>query len=376
MENSIVDLLSELVRINSVNLTLSHGPGENEIAKFIRHRFDELELSPKIQTIAPDRYNVIAVVPGANPGKSLLLNGHLDTVGAEGMDDPFILRQAGDRLYGRGAYDMKGSLAVMLLLAEYFTRHPPPLDILLTFVADEEDKSLGMDYLVEKGLTDISPAPIGAIFLEPTEEDIGVCHKGFTWYELEVAGKAAHGSRPAEGIDAILPLRSALNELNKIQADLLNREADPLLGHATLHSSIITGGTELSVIPGHSSLQWERRTLPGESRQQLEQELERTVRAVGNHPGNHEVNGRRLFMRPPYRVPDNAEILSRLQKASPQSSSVGLSFWADSALAGKAGIPSVLFGPIGHGAHAVDEWVSLNSLSQIYETLKRLILDF
>ena len=209
MVNSIVDLLNELVRINSVNLTLSHGPGEIEIAKFIRDRLDELELSPEIQTIAPDRYNVIAVVSGANPGKSLLLNGHLDTVGVEGMDHPFMLRQEGDRLYGRGAYDMKGSLAVMLLLAEYFTRHPPPLDILLTFVADEEDKSLGMDYLVEKWLPDISPPPIGAIFLEPTEEDIGVGHKGFTWYELEVAGKAAHGSRPEEGIDAIAVMVSS-----------------------------------------------------------------------------------------------------------------------------------------------------------------------
>ena len=376
MENSIIDLLSELVRINSVNLTLSQGPGENEIVTFIRHRLDELELGSKIQTVAPDRHNVIAVVSGSNPGKSLLLNGHLDTVGVEGMDNPFKLRREGDRLYGRGAFDMKGSLAVMLLLAEYFTRHPPPLDILFTFVADEEDKSIGMEYLSEKWLPKISPPPIGAIFLEPTEEDIGVCHKGFSWYQVEVAGKAAHGSLPEEGIDAILPLRSALNELNRIQADLLTRQPDPLLGHAILHSSIIAGGTELSVIPGHACLQWERRTLPGESQRDLDMELERTVLAVENHPGYHEVKGRKLFMRPPYRVQDDAEILARLQKASPQSSSVGFPFWADSALAGEAGIPSVLFGPIGHGAHAVNEWVSLKSLLKIYDTLKRLISDF
>ena len=376
MENSIVDLLSALVGINSVNLTLSQGPGEDELVRFIRHRLDKLELRSEIQAVAPDRSNLIAVVSGTNPGKSLLLNGHLDTVGVAGMDDPFILRREGDRLYGRGAYDMKGSLAVMLLLAECFTHHPPPLDILMTFVADEEDKSLGMDYLVEKWLPNISPPPVGAIFLEMTEEDIGVCHKGFSWYELEVAGKAAHGSKPGEGIDAILPLRSALNELNKIQTDLLNREPDPLLGHASLHSSTVAGGTELSVIPRNSRLQWERRTLPGESRQALELELERTVQAVRDHPGNHEVKGRRLFMRPPYRVSDDAEILACLQKASPQSALVGLPFWADSALAGKAGIPSVLFGPVGHGAHAVDEWVSLNSLLKIYETLKTLILNF
>jgi acetylornithine deacetylase len=271
---------------------------------------------------------------------------------------------------------MKGSLAVMLLLAEYFTSHPPPLDIFLTFVADEEDKSLGMEYLVGNWLSDMSPLPIGAIFLEPTDEDIGICHKGFSWYALEVAGKAAHGSRPQEGIDAILPLRSALNELNKIQTELLKREADPLLGHAIIHCSMITGGTELSVIPSHSHLQWERRTLPGETQQDLDSEMQRIVRAVGDHAGDHKVHARQLFQRPSYKLPADAEILTRLQKASPQSASVGLEFWADSALAGVAGIPSLLFGPIGHGAHAVDEWVSLNSLLNIYETLKRLIMEF
>ena len=376
MENSIIGLLGELVRINSVNLTLSQGPGEHEIAKFLSDRLKQLNLDPQIQAVAPDRYNVVAVVPGTNREKSLLLNGHLDTVGVEGMDEPFRLKREGDRLYGRGAFDMKGSLAVMLLLAENFTRHPPPLDILLTFVADEEDKSIGMEYLAEKWLPQISPLPAGAIFLEPTDENIGVCHKGFNWFEVEVAGKAAHGSMPEEGIDAILPLRAALNELNEIQTNLLNREPDPMLGYATVHSSTISGGTELSVIPGHSCLQWERRTLPEESQQNLDMELERIIRAVEKHPGNHDVKGRKLFLRPPYRVPDDAAILSRLQKASPHSSSVGFSFWADSALAGKAGIPSVLFGPVGHGAHAVDEWVSLKSLLKIYETLKRLISEF
>jgi acetylornithine deacetylase len=193
---------------------------------------------------------------------------------------------------------------------------------------------------------------------------------------LEVAGKAAHGSQPEKGIDAILPLRSALTEINKIQAELFDREADPLLGHAILHCSMITGGTELSVIPSHSNLQWERRTLPGETQQDLDLEMQRIVGAVGDHAGNHKVHARQLFQRPSYKVPADAEILARLQKASPQSVSVGLEFWADSALSGKAGIPSLLYGPIGHGAHAVDEWVSLRSLCKIYETLKRLIMEF
>ncbi len=373
MQKQFVSLLSRLVGINSINSTLSNGPGEGKLAEFVLNYLQKLNLGAEIQAIAPGRANVVATLPGSNRHSSLLLNSHLDTVGVAGMDQAFTLRQADDKLYGRGAYDMKGSIAIMLLLADYFVKHPPPLDLLLTFVADEEDLSAGMEYLVNHWLADISPRPFGAIFLEPTEEQIGVSHKGFNWYTLEVLGQAAHGSRPEQGIDAILPLRAVLNELSKIQAELLEREPDPLLGHGSLHTSLIGGGTELSVIPSHSRLRWERRTLPGESQQELDLEFKRMVRAAENHPGNHEVKARELFVRAPHKVPDDAEILKRMQKAAPQSSTVGLSFWADSALGAQAGLPSVLFGPIGHGAHAIDEWVSLSSLVRVYEVLKKLI---
>ncbi len=373
MEEKIISLLSRLVQINSINSTLSQGPGEQELADHVRHYLQQLDLPAEIQSVAPGRSNVVAVIPGSDRKRSLLLNSHLDTVGVENMPDPFRLKREDDKLFGRGTYDMKGSIAVMLLLAGYFVERRPPLDILLTFVADEEDKSVGMEYLVDRWLADITPLPMGALFLEPTEEQIGVSHKGFNWYELEVIGKAAHGSRPEEGIDAILPLRAALGELAGIQEELLECEPDPLLGHAGLHSSMIEGGTELSVIPVRSRLQWERRTLPGESQAEVDLELERMVQAVKKHPGGHEVKARKFFVRRPHRAARDAQILKLLQKVSPQSSLVGLSFWADSALAAQAGIPSVLFGPAGHGAHAVDEWVSLKSLVRIYKVVKELI---
>ena len=373
MEKQLISLLSRLVEINSVNSTLSGGPGEEQLAKFVLHHLQALNLKAEIQTITPGRSNVIARIPGTDQKNALLLNSHLDTVGVEGMAAPFMLRQDNDRLCGRGAYDMKGSVAVMLLLADFFMRHRPPLDVFLTFVADEEDKSLGMEWLVDRWLPSASPRPFGAIFLEPTEEEIGVKHKGFNWYELEINGKAAHGSRPEEGIDAILPLRAALEELDGIQQDLRAREPDPLLGYASLHGSIIEGGTELSVIASQSRLQWERRTLPGESQEDLSHEMERVLQAVKNHPGRHKAAVREIFVRRPHSVADDALILERLQKASPRSATVGLSFWADSALAAQAGIPSVLFGPVGHGAHATDEWVSLKSLVNVYEVLKNLI---
>jgi acetylornithine deacetylase len=193
---------------------------------------------------------------------------------------------------------------------------------------------------------------------------------------LTVTGKAAHGSRPEEGIDAILPLRAALDSMSDIQAELQRRDPDPLLGCASIRSSIIGGGSELSMIPSRSCLQWERRTLPGESPRDLGRELERILQAVNQHPGGHTVAGSAFFVRPPYRVPDDAEILRRIQKATPQSRRVGLPFWADSALAGAMGIPSILFGPCGHGAHAIDEWVSLGSLIRVYEVIKNLIQSF
>ena len=193
---------------------------------------------------------------------------------------------------------------------------------------------------------------------------------------MTVTGKAAHGSRPEEGIDAISPLRSALEELSKIQAELLLRHPDPLLGHASIHSSIIKGGSELSMIPSRSCLQWERRTLPDESLRDMASELDRILQAVNNHPGDHTVTGREFFVRPPYRIAEDAQILNRMQIVTPNSQRVGLSFWADSALAGAMGIPSILFGPIGHGAHAIDEWVSLKSLKSVYDVLKDFIESF
>lgn len=374
MENRILTLLSELVRINSVNRALSDGPGEREIAELIARHLTALRLDAQIQDVGPHQSNVVAVVPGKDHHRSLLLNAHLDTVGVDGMDEPFTLRRTGDRLYGRGAYDMKGSIAIMMLLADYFSRHPPPLDILLTFVSDEEDKSTGMEYLVQKWLSQVSPVPFGGIFLEFTEENIGVCHKGFTWYELTVTGKAAHGSQPEQGIDAILPLRSAMEQLSTIQDELQDRNPDPLLGRPSIHISVIRGGSELSVIPSQSCFQWERRTLPDESPLDVAGELQRIIQAVDNHPGDHTARGREFFVRSPYRVPHDAEILKHLEMVTPQSRRVGLPFWADSALAGAMGIPSLLFGPGGHGAHAVDEWVSLKSLIRVYETLKKLVL--
>ena len=372
MERRILSILSDLVSINSVNTTLSGGPGEKDVVEFIQGYLSRTGFDPQTPRVAGERANVVALVHGKKPGPPLLLNGHIDTVGIEGMPSPFTLRQEGDRLYGRGTYDMKGSVAVMLALAGFWAQHPPERDVWLTFSCDEEDRSLGTEFLVQRWLPTLPIPPGGAIFLEPTEERIGVAHKGFTWFEVEVHGKAAHGSRPEQGVDAILPLRAALEELERIGSELRSRPPDPLLGQASLHGGKIEGGTELSVVPARARLQWERRTLPDETPERVDAEHGRVARAVEQLPGGHAVESRKIFARPPYRTPNGADILRRVQEASLRSEAVGLSFWADSALMGLAGVPSVLFGPVGHGAHAIDEWVSRKSLIHVYEVLKKV----
>jgi acetylornithine deacetylase len=375
MRDQIVAILRELVAINSINATLSAGPGEKEIAACIKARLSRLGFEAQTQTVSAERANVVALVRGTSPGAPVLLNGHIDTVGVEEMPAPFALRQEGDRLYGRGVYDMKGSVAVMLALAEFWAQHPPGRDVWLTFSCDEEDRSLGTEFLVNQWLPTLPALPVGAIFLEPTEGEIGVAHKGFSWIEVEVHGKAAHGSRPEQGVDAILPLRGALRELDLIRSELAARPPDPLLGRPSLHGGVIRGGSAPSVVPAQASICWERRTLPEEAPEKVARELARVAAAVADLPGGHRVDRREVFSRPAYRTPEDAEIIGRLQKASPPSRLVGLSFWADSALLGHAGVPSVLFGPAGHGAHAIDEWVSLDSLVAVYDALKKALSE-
>lgn len=375
MHNQLIQILTRLVEINSVNPDLSAtGVGERDIAIYVNNYFKELGISSKVHTIASDRCNVIAVLNGTNPDYILLLNGHLDTVGVEGMNDPFTLRQEGDKLFGRGTYDMLAGCAVQMGLADYFSKHPCPITVAFTFVADEENLSIGMEHLVEHFLPTLPDKPILGIFLEPTEEQVGICHKGFAWFEMIIEGLAAHGSRPEEGIDAILPMGAALKELEAINKELAAEDPHPYLGNATLHPGVVSGGTSQSVIAAEAKLTWERRILPSEEMEKLDQELQRVFSAVQNSDGKHKVNAQQVFYRPPHEASEN-ELILKLKQTAGNKDCVGLSYWADSALAAKAGIPSVLFGPAGHGAHAKDEWVSAESLFNTYDTLRKFILE-
>jgi acetylornithine deacetylase len=352
----------------------SGGAGESRIADVITSWARHADLDVERLEATAGRPSLVARSTAGGGGRSLLLCGHLDTVGTGGMTQPFVPVVDGDRLYGRGAYDMKAGLAAALVAAREVNRLRLPGQVIVAAVADEEYSSLGASEILDRVHAG------AAVVTEPTELEVATAHKGFVWTEIEVVGLAAHGSRPHLGRDAILktgPLLVAVSELN----DRLRRRVHPTLGNGCVHASLIHGGREESSIPDRCMLTLERRTLPGETVAEVERDVaELLARCRGADP-EFEATARTTFARSAMEVPDDSLIARAMSRAveavlDRPALPVGLSFWADSALLADAGIPTVLFGPPGEGAHADVEWVSLRGTVDCTRTLIRAAQDF
>jgi acetylornithine deacetylase len=353
-----LSLLSDLVAVNSINPSLVPGaPGEAAVAEVAAAALRRGGLDVVFQNAAPGRPNVIGVLEGRSPGPSVMLCGHLDTVGVEGMRDPFTPRVADGRLYGRGAQDMKGGVAAMIAAAAELARTWTRGRLIVACVADEEYTSIGADALVKDWTAD------AAIVTEPTDLTLAVGHKGFAWLEVFTNGRAAHGSRPTEGRDAIVDMARVLMALEAKDRELQAREPAEHQGTASLHASIISGGRELSVYPDRCVLQYERRTVSGENDGVVFGEVTGILAAL--HGADAAFNGEARVMtsRPPYRLspdaPLPAALAASLASRGLPAAPVGMSFWTDAAILASAGIPSVLFGPGGAGLHSIEEYVNV-----------------
>ena len=361
-------LLEELVSVNSVNPSLVPGaPGEAAVAQVAAHALGAGGLDVVFQEAAPGRPNVIGVLDGRGSGPAIMLCGHLDTVGVEGMTDPFRPRGAGGRLYGRGAQDMKGGVAAMIAaavaLAPAWTRGR----LIVACVADEEYESLGAEALVKAWTAD------AAIVTEPTDLTLAVGHKGFAWLEIVTHGRAAHGSRPQEGRDAIVDMARVLLALQAKDDELQSREPSEYQGTASLHASIISGGRELSVYPDRCVLQMERRTVSGEDDRVVVSEVVALLAALRATDDEFRGDVHLMTSRPPYRLSPSAPLPTALAAVLTarglSSASAGMSFWTDAAILAGAGIPSVLFGPGGAGLHSVEEYVNLADVDMCRDVL-------
>jgi len=364
----LVELTSRLVAIDSINPSLVRGgAGESEAAAFVVAWARDAGLDATLLEATPSRPSALVHARGGGGSRTLLLCAHLDTVGVEGMSDPHTPRLAGDRLYGRGAYDMKAGLAAALVACREAAALGLAGDVIVAAVADEEYASLG----VQEALAAVSAD--AAIVTEPTELELVVAHKGFVWAELEVAGRAAHGSRPHLGVDAIVkagPILTALGELD----ELLGGWEHPLLGRASVHASLIEGGSELSSYPSRCTVSIERRTLPGETQEDVESELEALLDECRATDPQLHATRRTLLVREPFELSPDAEIVEIVSAAASEvlgapPAIVGASFWADTAFIAGAGIPTVMLGPGGEGAHAAEEWVSVPDVEAVTRTL-------
>jgi len=351
----LADLLADLVRIDSINPDLIEGAaGEGEIARFVAGWLEDAGLAVEVEEVAPGRFNTVGVARGSGGGKSLLLNAHMDTVGTAGMERPFEPAVENGRMHGRGSYDMKSGLAAIMLAGAEAAKAGLRGDVVVTAVCDEEVASIGTTRVAERYRAD------AAIVSEPTEMRLVIAHKGYVGFEIETKGRAAHGSRPDLGIDAIAHMGHVLVGIEELDRRLRADPTHPLLASGSLHASVIEGGQEYSSYPERCLLKGERRTIPGESAAHVEGELRELL---GDVDGEIRV----VAAREPFETATDAPIAELVARHAGGPEVVGAPFWAESALLSAAGIPTVVFGAAGEGAHAVEEWVDLVSAERCVE---------
>jgi acetylornithine deacetylase len=372
------ETLARLVRINSVNPTLAPGaPGEREIAGFIAESLRGCGLAAEIYEPEPGRTSVVGRLAGTGGGRSLMLNAHCDTVDVAGMAEPFSGAIRDGKMYGRGSFDMKGSLAACMAAAKALADSGVPLrgDVLVAAVADEEYGSLGTRDLIGRVKVD------GAIVTEPTALETCLAHKGYLWIEVTLAGRAAHGSKFELGVDANLKMGAFLHELAKLERELRARPPHPLVGPPSLHAALLSGGSGLSTYAASSTAQIERRTIPGETETQAVAEIQAVVDCVAASDPDFHATVRPFFARDPFEVAADAPIVQAVDRAAAKVRGVapkhiGDTPWMDAALLQAAGVETVVFGAAGAGAHAAVEWVDVESVIQLAEILAEAATEY
>ena len=375
--SEVQQLLEALVRINSVNPDLvADAPGEGEIADFIQtwlhdHGFEVTRLEP-----VPGRPTVVGVARGSGGGRSLMFNGHTDTVALQPFEgDPLKPKVENGRLHGRGAYDMKAGVAAMLVAATRAKAVRLRGDVIVACVCDEEVASLGSFDLVRHFTAD------AAIVTEPTDHGLLIAHKGFVWATVTTHGTAAHGSRFDLGVDAIAKMGRVLVALEAHDRHLRSGTPHALLGCGSLHAGTIHGGQGYSSYPEACTLQLERRTVPGETMETIEAELQALLERIARQDPDFRFTLEIGLSREPFEIAPDHKFVRLVQRQAkkddgqlPELSGVG--FWADTAALSNAGIPSLMFGALGAGAHAADEWVDLQSLEWTVQVYERIALEF
>ncbi|MCP3967562.1 MAG: ArgE/DapE family deacylase [Lentisphaerae bacterium] len=374
----LVDIAVKLIQIDTRNASLcSDGPGESECVKYLAELYQKLGIDYTIHKLSSKQANIVAKIKGKGKGKTLLFNAHMDTVGTEGMKDPFSGKIENGRLYGRGSQDMKASLAAIIAAAKAIIDNKIELDgdLLIAAVSDEEYSSAGTMDLIKHYTAD------AAVITEPTDFSLVTAHRGFIWYEIETVGKAAHGSKYNVGIDANMHMGRFIAELDKLEQKLRKRRPDPLVGLPSLHAALIQGGTDISTYSGKCTLKVERRTVPGEKEVEITNEIQSIIDEISKNDSNFKATVKPFFQRPQFKVSHDSAIVKTAQKVlnnhfDTKCSYSGAPFWTDAALLSEAGTDCIILGPVGKGLHTTEEWVDVSSIKKLSYILANIALIY
>jgi acetylornithine deacetylase len=371
--DALTATLARMVQIDSINPFFNDGKGdERAMAAFVSEELRRLGMRVETYEPQPGRVSVVGTLPGSGGGRSLMLYGHMDTVGVGGMAEPFSGAVREGRMYGRGTYDMKGGLAACLAAAKAIVESGTELagDLLVCGVADEEVASLGMFDVLKH------VKPDAAVVTEATELDVCLAHKGFCWIEVETVGRAAHGSRVDEGIDANLRMGRFLSRLEELERELRRRPAHPLVGPPSLHAGVLRGGSAPSIYAASCHLEVEWRMVPGETEAGCVAELQVIADRLAAEDTTFQARVRPLLTRGAFEVAQEASVVQAVTAAAAdvrgqRPAFLGHSFWMDAAILAAAGVETVVIGPSGAGAHADVEWVDLGSVHRLAAILAR-----
>ena len=379
MHHPVIETLAELVRINSVNSSYEGGPGEREIARWVRRFFEQRGIEVWEQEVFSDRPNVIARLPGGDPSRRVILEAHTDTVSVQGMTiPPFEPRIVDGKMFGRGSCDTKAGLAGMMQAVASLHEEgiQPPCEVWLAAVVDEEFSYRGVVKLCE-GLTGQA-----AIVAEPTGLRAVIASKGVLRWRIIVRGKAAHSSKPHLGVNAINHMARIVLALEEDHQRLAARE-HPLLGPATCNVGVIRGGVQVNFVPDECAIEIDRRLLPGE----------RAADVLAHHQGlldalKAEHPTLDAFMEDPPLLTDEALETPADSDAARLASTLlnemgldgnlcGVPFGSDASKLSRQGIPSLVFGPGSiDQAHAAVEFVELEQVERAFDFYRNFILRF
>lgn len=379
MNNSpLVQTLASLVRINSVNSSYEGGPGEQEIATWVRSFFEQRGIEVWEQEVFPGRPNVIARLPGRDPSRRVILEAHTDTVSAKGMSiPPFEPRVENGKLYGRGSCDTKAGLAAMMhaVASVHAEGIRPPCEVWLAAVVDEEFSYRGVVKLCE-GLTGGA-----ALVAEPTGLRAVIASKGVLRWRIAVRGRAAHSGKPHLGVNAINHMARIILALEEDHLRLAVR-VHPLLGPATVNVGVIAGGVQVNFVPDTCTIEIDRRLLPGET---VAGTLDHYQGLLDDLKAQHPTLD--AVMEPPMLTDEALETAADsaparlagtlLTEMGLDGTLCGVPFGSDASKLSRQGIPSLVFGPGSiDQAHAAVEFVDLAEVERAFEFYRNFILRF